>query len=237
MNGQDRFRKHVIAALDLEELDDALALVDQLGSSVDKYKIGSRMFTRYGPRVLDELAERGRKVFLDLKYHDIPSVVENACAEAAKHEAVFLLTVHASGGTQMIARAVEGAKTRRDERPRVVAVTALTSLSPSETRLLGIDIGLEEWAEKLGRLAIDAGADGIVCSAREVERMRGALGDVVYVTPGIRPASWEQPDDQTRVMTPAEALDSGSSYLVIGRPIYRADDPVEAVAKLAGELL
>lgn len=234
MEAGDIVRKHVIVALDLDDIEEAMDLVDRLGSAVDKFKVGSKMFTRYGPRVLDELGSRGRKVFLDLKFHDIPSVVEGAVAQAAEHEAVFMLTVHAVGGSQMVASAVAGAKRRREQPPHVVAVTALTSLSPAETRLLGVELSLDEWATKLAELAIEAGADGVVSSANEVRELRRRLGDeVLYVTPGIRPSSWQQPDDQSRVMTPKEALNAGSSFLVIGRPVYRADDPLDAIESIA----
>ncbi len=238
---QQRLRDHTIVALDLDEMDDALALASELSGWVDYVKVGSKMFTRYGPKILDELHARGTKVFLDLKFHDIPSVVGKACYEAAQHPAVFLLTVHASGGSHMIAEAVDGARRGRpNDPPKVVAVTALTSLSPAEMGTLGINHTLQDWAEKLALLAQDAGADGIVCSAAEVARMRELLGDAVFVTPGIRPGdgAWKgaSSDDQTRVMTPSQALDAGSTFLVIGRPLYQAEDPMASAQSIAGTL-
>jgi orotidine-5'-phosphate decarboxylase len=238
-----KLEKHVIVALDLDGIDDALELAGQLRPFVSRFKIGSRMFTRFGPRVLDKLGELGAEIFLDLKYHDIPSVVGEACKAAGEHPAVFMMTVHASGGTAMVAAAAEGLAAARAAREgadlAVVAVTALTSLSPGETRTLGIDLGLEDWAEKLARLALNAGADGLVCSAHEVERLRSIAGDEhIFVTPGIRPAGTSSSgEDQTRIRTPAHALAAGSDFLVIGRPIYKATDPVAAIQGIARGLI
>ena len=236
-----RLREHVIAALDVDTAEQAEALVRQLSPWIDKFKIGSRMFTAEGPSILDRLGALDAKVFLDLKYHDIPSVVGDACRIAAGHESVFLMTIHAAGGSHMIARAVEGARAGRagqSDPPQVVAVTALTSISAAEMHTLGIGMELVDWAEKLALTAIDAGADGIVCSAAEAERFRGLLGDgPTFVTPGIRPqVEGQDHGDQVRVMTPKAGLDAGSSYLVIGRPIYKADDPVAAVHAIGASL-
>lgn len=228
-------RAHVIAALDVDEMDHALELVDELDGVVDRFKIGSKLFTRYGPAILDALGERGREVFLDLKYHDIPSVVGQACEQAARHESVFLMTVHAVGGAKMLARAVSGAKRARGG-VDVIAVTALTSHAPGELEEVGVPMELCEWARALGQVAMGAGVSGLVCSAHEVRELREAYPEALLVTPGIRPTSWARADDQTRVMTPRQALNAGSSFLVIGRPIYQAKDARAAAIEIAREL-
>ncbi len=235
---QARLRKHVISALDVATMDEALALVDSLDGRLSLFKVGSRMFTRYGPALLDALAERDVEVFLDLKFHDIPNTVAGAVESALGFESVFMMTVHASGGADMIARAAEMAAQRRDNPPKIVAVTALTSLSPGDMSQIGVDLALDEWAYSLGELALDAGADGLVCSAHEAAQMRERFGDdALLVTPGIRPEhQMAEDDDQSRVMTPKDALATGSDYLVIGRPIYQADDPAGAVEAIGSSL-
>lgn len=228
-----RLRKHVIVALDFAQMEDALALVDQLFPRVDKFKVGSRLFTRYGPAILDALAERGAAVFLDLKFHDIPSVVGAACAQAALHPAVFLLTVHASGGARMVAQARASVAHRDDV--RVIAVTALTSWASGELHTVGVELNLEDWALKLAELAVEAGADGVVCSPREVALLSARLPEgTTFVTPGIRFGG--EDDDQTRTLDAAQALDQGASYLVIGRPIYAAADPSAALDAIGATL-
>ncbi len=230
-------RAHVIAALDTETADEALALARELSEVLGWVKIGSKLFTSEGPALLDALGALGLTVFLDLKYHDIPSVVGAACKRAAHHPAVGMLTVHASGGTQMITRAREGAHAGRpDAPPIVVAVTALTSLSGEDVEALGIEGGVEAWVERLASLAMGAGANGLVCSAREAAHLRALHPSAELVTPGIRPAAQMGTDDQTRAVTPADAIASGSSFLVIGRPIYKADDPVAAALAIGEEL-
>lgn len=242
MNDDQRqqLAQKVIVALDVDTLGRALDMVERVGPLIRRYKIGSRLFTAVGPRILDELAARDKRVFLDLKYHDIPSVVGDAVRiVATQHTAVFLTTVHAVGGPAMVAAAAESAAARRGERLDVVAVTALTSLSPSETRLLGIDMNLDDWVVKLGELAIEAGAHGLVCSPNELANVRDRFGsEPTIVTPGVRPSADERiaGDDQARTATPAEALAAGSSYLVIGRPIVLAEDP-EGVVRAIGETL
>lgn len=230
-------KKHAIVALDLDSQAEALALASKIKGRVDKVKVGSHLFTQMGPRILDELHEMGLRVFLDLKFHDIPSVVENACANVAQHPAVFLLTIHASGGPNMVRGACQG--TRSHELPlppAVVAVTALTSMSPVELSLAGVQSNLEDYAEKLALMATEAGADGVVCSPLEVERLARVLhANTIFVTPGIR-SHRVQDDDQTRVMSPAQALAAGSTYLVIGRPVYQSADPVQALEDIGAGL-
>lgn len=229
-------RTHVIAALDLDTREEALDLVDALDGVVERFKVGSKLFTAHGPAILDDLAERGAKVFLDLKYHDIPSVIGEACREAARHDGVFMMTVHALGGAEMVRRAVAGAAETGGDDVDVIAVTALTSHSATELARIGIDTEIEVWAERLGDVAIGAGATGLVCSAREVARLRQRFPGVRLVTPGIRPQNYGPTDDQTRVVRPKEALSLGSDYLVIGRPMYKAQDPREAAIAIAEEL-
>ena len=232
---QAKLRSKVICALDLATMDEALELVDALSGYLSLFKVGSRMFTRYGPKLLEELSARDVEVFLDLKFHDIPNTVAGAVESAASFESVFMMTVHAAGGAQMIARAVDAAHASSSTPPKVVAVTALTSLAGPELRRVGVEMPLEEWARRLGQVAVEAGADGLVCSAHEAADLRAEFGrQPLLVTPGIRPLPQKMADDddQSRVMTPADALAAGSSFLVIGRPIYRADDPVAAVAAI-----
>ncbi|RVU47006.1 orotidine-5'-phosphate decarboxylase [Lujinxingia sediminis] len=225
-------RERVVVALDFDTLDEALELVETLGERVARYKVGMRLFTRYGPEILNALDARGAKVFLDLKFHDIPSVVSDACAAAAEHPGVFMLTVHASGGEAMLRQAVRGAERGRPEDPPlVVAVSALTSLKSRELPSVGVGMGVTDWAEKLGALALKSGVNGVVCSAHEAEGLRARVGTrPVLVTPGIRLEDVHiAGDDQARTMTPGRAMASGSTYLVIGRPIYQAPDPGAAV--------
>lgn len=237
--GSELVRDQVVVALDVDGLDEALELVDELDGLIERFKVGSKLFAQAGPRAIEALAERGGRVFVDLKLHDIPSVVGQTCEVLAGHESVFMLTAHAVGGSAMIAEAVRGAErgAAGERAPQVVAVTALTSHSPEELGALGIGSELQAWAEQIGQLALEAGADGLVCSARELGRLRERCPGAVLVTPGIRPRGWRGgADDQARVVSPAEAISLGSDYLVIGRPIYQAEDPRGAVAAIAREL-
>ncbi|MBA2661191.1 MAG: orotidine-5'-phosphate decarboxylase [Bradymonadaceae bacterium] len=231
----EKLNRHLIVALDFDTLEQAEQLVGLLKGRIDKFKIGSRLFTQYGPTILDRLGALDAQIFLDLKFHDIPSVVGDACKNAASHEAVFLMTVHASGGRAMLEAAVRGA--RQGGAAQVIAVTALTSLSQADLAPVGVALPLEDWAERLATLAIDAGLDGLVCSPLEAAALRHRFGtDPILVTPGIRPGAPAVDDDQVRIMTPANALRAGSSMLVIGRPIYQAEDPVGVVEAIAQTL-
>ena len=230
-------QRHVIAALDPDTGEQALELARALQGTVGWVKIGSKLFTAHGPALVRELGALGFKVFLDLKYHDIPSVVGAACERAARIEAVGMMTVHASGGANMIARAVEGAtRARPEDTPFVVAVTALTSLTGEDVAALGIGGEVEDWVARLGALALGAGAHGLVCSAREAASVLTRHPGATLVTPGIRPLAQQGTDDQARAMTPSDALAAGSSFLVIGRPIYRAADPRAAAIAIGEEL-
>lgn len=236
-----RMNEHVIVALDVPDMQQALALVDQLGGVVSKFKVGSRLFTRHGPAFVEALAARGAQIFLDLKFHDIPNTVADAVGSALTLDAVFMLTIHAAGGREMIRRAAEAARGRPNP-PKIVAVTALTSLALKDVRDLGVDLSPGDWAERLGALAIQAGADGLVCSPLEVAQLRARFPDALLVTPGIRPAAASaqaqstRADDQQRILTPREALQLGSDLLVIGRPIYQAADPAQAALTIAQSL-
>jgi len=217
----------LIVALDLPSSEDALGLVDRLGDAVGWYKVGSPLFTRSGPQLLEELAGRGKRIFLDLKFHDIPSTVANAVESAASH-GVAMLTVHAAGGTDMLKAAAEAAGKKG---PRILAVTILTSFTPA-----GVEevwnrelLSVRDEVSRLGDIAAAAGAHGVVCSALEAELTRRRHGaSFLIVTPGIRPADSDA-GDQARIATPEAALRAGADYLVVGRPIWQAADPVEVV--------
>jgi orotidine-5'-phosphate decarboxylase len=222
----------LIVVLDVDTLDEAAATVDACGDC-DWFKVGSQLFTRTGPDCVRLLQDRGKRVFLDLKYHDIPNTVAHG-AKGAAALGVGLFTLHALGGSKMIAaarEAVEGTDTR------ILAVTILTSHSDDALRA---DLGLHETAAqavpRLAKMAVDAGAHGIVCSPQEIALVRAAVGpEPIIVTPGIRPA-WSSKDDQERIMTPAEARAAGASMIVVGRPILRHSNPAEAVGLILEEL-
>ncbi len=223
----------VIIPLDVSSEHEAFDLVDRLGERADFYKVGLELFTSCGPEVVRRLQRMGKRVFLDLKLHDIPNTVAGAVA-AASDLGVDLLTVHASGGPTML----EAAARARRGNLRLLAVTALTSLSPDEmSAVWGREI--RSVREEVGRLTLSAqhaGIDGVVASALEAPWLRGHVGaDFLLVTPGIRPAG-ASPDDQNRVATPAEAIRAGSDYLVIGRPITQARDPEAALGAVLAEI-
>lgn len=218
----------IIVALDLPTASDALRLVDRLGDSVGFYKIGAPLFTRVGPSIVEELNERGKEVFLDLKYHDIPNTVAGA-VEAAAALGISLLTVHASGGSAMLEAARNASPEGKG--PRILGVTLLTSFSAADVEEVW-DKELRSLREEVARLAgvaAEAGLDGVVASAMEAEALKRRHGpDFLVVTPGIRPAG-HLAGDQARVATPADAAKAGSDYLVVGRPILTAADPVGLV--------
>ncbi len=224
----------VILALDFPEAAPAWALVERLEPRLCRLKIGKEMFTRLGPAFVERLAGRGFDVFLDLKFHDIPNTVAAACAAAADL-GVWMINVHASGGRRMMEAArerVEG----RPGRPLLVAVTILTSLGAEDLAEIGYPGTALENVLRLARLARTAGLDGIVCSPQEAGEVRGSVGDdCLLVTPGVRPAGVDQ-GDQRRVMTPARAMRAGADYLVIGRPITAAADPLGSLDLIRAEI-
>lgn len=229
----------IIIALDVEELLEAQKLVDILHDKVGAFKIGKQLFTRCGPEALRMIHDRGGRVFLDLKFHDIPATVAHASCEAARH-GVFMFNMHALGGFAMMKQAVDAvsALSRSLNRPRPVllAVTVLTSLGPEDLQQIGITSPLEELVTRLARLARDAGMDGVVASPREIRTIKDACGkEFLVVTPGIRPRE-SAAHDQKRIMTPAEAVQAGADYIVVGRPVTGAADPRTAVQKIIDEL-
>lgn len=224
----------VIVALDYPDESQALALVDQLEPSLCRLKVGKEMFTQRGPAFVEKIQSKGFDVFLDLKYHDIPNTVAQAC-RAAADIGVWMMNVHASGGRRMMEAAAE-AIAHQSERPLLIAVTVLTSMSQEDLAELGISLTPAEQAIRLAHLTKSSGLDGVVCSAQEAPQMREQLGrDFLLVSPGIRPAG-SASDDQRRIMTPTDALRAGSSYLVIGRPITQAEDPLAVLQQINTEI-
>jgi orotidine-5'-phosphate decarboxylase len=224
----------IIIALDYPDKSSAMSLVEQLDGNHCRLKIGKEMFTRLGPAFVDEVQQRGFDVFLDLKYHDIPNTVARACS-AACDLGVWMLNVHASGGRRMMEAAREAVE-GYSHRPKLIAVTMLTSMDQKDISEVGYTGTPEENVMRLAALTQSSGLDGVVCSPREVTAIRANLGsDFLLVTPGIRPAG-SGGDDQRRTLTPAEALQAGSSYLVIGRPITAADEPMRALLTIESEI-
>jgi len=224
----------VIIALDFNNTADALALVEQLSPEQCRLKVGKEMFTLAGPAFVETLQNKGFEIFLDLKFHDIPNTVAKAC-EAAAQLGVWMLNVHALGGRRMMTAAAEVLQ-KFQQRPQLIAVTILTSMDEQDLKEIGIDVPAPVMVEKLAALANESGLDGVVCSAQEAAAIRDANGnDFIRVTPGIRPAGSEQ-GDQRRILTPSQAMQNGSSYLVIGRPITQAADPMASLAAINQEL-
>jgi len=224
----------IIIALDYPNAVPALALADRLEPSLCRLKVGKELFTATGPALLEELMQRGFEVFLDLKFHDIPSTTAQAC-KAAASLGVWMINVHALGGRKMLVAARE-AIVSSAQRPKLIAVTMLTSMAQEDLAEIGINATPAEMVLRLATLARDSGLDGVVCSAQEAALLRKHCGDkFCLVTPGIRPAHASL-DDQSRVMSPKAAMQAGSSYLVIGRPITQAADPLQALLDINQEL-
>lgn len=224
----------IIVALDLAQPQAALELARQLGSHRCRLKIGKELFTRGGPPLVEKLVNQGFEVFLDLKYHDIPNTVAGAC-EAAADLGVWMINVHAFGGRNMLLTARETLE-KRSQRPLLIAVTILTSLIMTELYAIGLHGTLEENVLRLARLSKACDLDGVVCSPHEIFLIRQNIGtDFKLVTPGIRPVTTSQ-DDQKRIMTPEEALKRGADYLVIGRPITAAPDPLQALLEITASI-
>ena len=218
----------VLVALDVATEEELLKLVDQLDPSECRVKVGKELFTLFGPKVLDILHQRGFEVFLDLKFHDIPNTVA-AAVRAAAERGVWMVNVHASGGSAMMKAAREALQPYGDKAPILIAVTVLTSMGENELSELGVERSAAEQVSHLARLAQDSGMDGVVCSAQEAEKLRAERGDgFLLVTPGIRPRD-SASDDQQRIATPEDAVRMGSNYLVVGRPISRAAEPLAAL--------
>lgn len=224
----------VIVALDYADAAPALVLARRLDPARCKLKVGKELFVRAGPQLVRDLVASGFKVFLDLKFHDIPNTVAQAC-KAAADLGVWMVNVHASGGLRMMQAAREAVDSSAAP-PKLIAVTVLTSMNGDDLRAIGLDIDPAVQVERLARLAQTAGMDGVVCSAQEAPLLRAALGlHFMLVTPGIRPAGSDI-GDQSRILTPSRAIDAGADYLVIGRPITQAYDPVEALHRINAEI-
>jgi orotidine-5'-phosphate decarboxylase len=230
MKDKDR----LIVALDVLGATQARQVVQAIGEAATTYKIGNQLFTAEGPQVVRDLVSSGRKVFLDLKYHDVPNTVAAAVRSAAEL-GVSMLTVHASGGSKMLKAAAEAAS-QSSAKPMVLAVTVLTSLSDADLQELGIVGNVLSQVLRLGALARAAGCGGLVASAHEARELRTALGEgFALVTPGVRPAG-ASAGDQARVVTPKDAIAAGATYLVVGRPILDAPDPAKAAQQIALEI-
>ena len=233
-------KDRLIIALDVETAGEAREIFAALKDYAGMFKIGSQLFTAAGPGVVREIVQAGGRVFLDLKFHDIPNTAAAAGVEAARR-GVSIFNVHACGGSEMMRRTAEAvAETcAREgvEPPLIIAVTVLTSADDSTLAETGFSSGATEQVRRMARLTAEAGLDGVVASPHEVKLVREAVGrtDFVIVTPGVR-SSVVASDDQRRVMTPAEAVRAGADYLVVGRPILKAPDPARAAQEIIGEM-
>ncbi|MDD5181132.1 MAG: orotidine-5'-phosphate decarboxylase [Gallionellaceae bacterium] len=224
----------IIVALDYPNAQPALDLVARLEPSLCRLKVGKELFTAAGPQLVEQFMQRGFEIFLDLKFHDIPNTAAQAC-KAAAALGVWMVNVHALGGRKMMEAASE-AVAQAARPPKLIAVTVLTSMAQEDLYELGIAGTPADMVLRLATLARDSGLDGVVCSAQEAALLRQHCGSAFcLVTPGIRPAD-AAADDQSRIMTPRAALESGASYLVIGRPITQAADPLQALQGIAGQI-
>ena len=225
----------IVVALDFSSADAALNFCERIQPGMCRLKVGFELFTAAGPLLVERLVAKGFDVFLDLKFHDIPNTVAQACAAAARL-GVWMLNVHALGGRKMM-QAARDAVEKSGRRPLLIGVTILTSHSAGDLDEIGLGNDPALQVLRLAHLAQDAGLDGVVCSAQEAARLRGELGhDFCLVTPGIRPAG-AAAGDQQRVMTPTQAVAAGADYLVIGRPITQAADPMTVLAAINRELV
>ncbi len=225
----------VIVALDFPDGEQAQRFVAHLQPGSCRLKIGKELFTREGPALVRRFAQQGFDIFLDLKFHDIPNTVAHAC-EAAAALGVWMVNVHASGGSKMMVAAREALDRAAGRRPLLIAVTVLTSMGSEDLRELGLDTDPQLQVSRLAALAKASGLDGVVCSPREAGGLRAQMGpNFRLVTPGVRPRGASL-DDQTRVLTPADAIRDGADYLVIGRPITRAEDPLAALVAINQEI-
>lgn len=224
----------LILALDLPDRESALKILDGLRGKLEWVKIGLQMYLKYGTNFVREVSGMGFKIFLDLKLFDIPNTVASA-VESVSALPVSMLTIHASGGREMMRRAVESAAERNPEL-LILGVTVLTSFDADSLAETGVELEPEWQVEKLAKLAVDSGLKGLVCSPLEIEGLRSILPeDTVLVTPGIRP-SGSSADEQKRIMTPADAARAGSDFIVVGRPIFKAENPAFAISKILEEI-
>jgi orotidine-5'-phosphate decarboxylase len=229
----------IIVPLDVPDLESAIALVDKL-ESVSFWKVGLELFTSVGPQILEFLKSREKRIFLDLKFHDIPNTVAGACRSASRY-GVDLLTIHATSGRDALKAATEAAQVGADQAgvqpPKLIAITLLTSISARQLAFeLKIPLELPEFALEMALMAKESGLDGAVCSPQEVAQLRQTCGDeFLLVCPGVRP-TWADKGDQKRSLTPSQAIQAGANYLVIGRPITAAAEPELAWKRIADEL-
>lgn len=235
MTAKHQTEPRIIVALDYATAADALAIVDRLAPELCRLKVGKELFTRSGPDLVRELNRRGFQVFLDLKFHDIPNTVAQAC-RAAADLGVWMVNVHAQGGRRMMTAARDALADYGDDRPLLIAVTILTSLGTEDLIEVGLQGSPADNVVRLATLARDCGLDGVVCSPQEAAGLSAKLGsEFRLITPGVRPAG-ATADDQRRVMTPGQAVSAGASYLVIGRPITQAQDPVATLVGINDEI-
>ncbi|MCU7975558.1 orotidine-5'-phosphate decarboxylase [Shewanella sp. SW36] len=228
--------KPILVALDYDNKNHALQLIEKLDPNMCRLKVGKEMFTLFGPQLVKDIHDRGFDLFLDLKFHDIPNTVAKAVAAAAEL-GVWMTNVHASGGLAMMEAAKKALLPYGDKAPMLIAVTVLTSMSDDDLKLLGLNVPAFEHVQRLAKLTQQAGLDGVVCSAQEATALKSLLGhDFKLVTPGIRPVGSDA-GDQHRVMTPPQAIAAGSDYLVIGRPITKAADPLAALQAIHQSLV
>jgi len=224
----------IIVALDFPNKKEALALVEQLEPKRCRLKVGKELFTRAGPEFVKQLVKQNFDVFLDLKFHDIPNTVARAC-QAGADLGVWMINVHAMGGRKMM-QAARTALPAQANNPKLIAVTVLTSMAAEDLKEIGLNHSPAEQVKHLATLTHDCGLDGVVCSPQEITLLREDLdSSFELITPGIRP-EWSVTGDQKRVMTPAQAVTAGSNYLVIGRPITQAENPMQALEKIECEL-
>jgi orotidine-5'-phosphate decarboxylase len=225
----------VVIALDYDSKKTALDFIDQLDPTTCRLKIGKEMFTNFGPDFVKQIVDKGFDVFLDLKFHDIPNTVAKA-VKAAADLGVWMVNVHASGGRRMMEAAKAILEPYGDKAPLLIAVTVLTSMDESDLKELGIELSTLEQVKRLATLAKSSGLDGVVCSSYEVSELKAQLGkEFKLITPGIRPEGSEA-GDQRRIKTPKQAIDSGSDYLVIGRPITQATNPAQVLMEINATL-
>lgn len=226
----------VIVALDTPDMNQALEFSKRVSPEICKLKVGKELFTSAGPGMVESLVKKGFDVFLDLKFHDIPNTVKKA-VYAASQLGTWMINVHALGGSAMLSAAREGVDMAGNQRPFLIAVTVLTSMSDNDMQQIGINQSVSDQVAKLAELSFDNGLDGLVCSAQEASLLREKFGpSPLLVTPGIRPEG-SSVDDQQRIMTPKQAMLEGSSYLVIGRPITQHVDPAKALVEINQTLI
>ena len=238
-------KNKIIVALDVPSPTEARKFIEQLRDDVGAFKIGLQLFTAAGAQFVRETVHSGIKIFLDLKFHDIPNTVAQASIEAARL-GVWMFNVHALGGSEMMRRAIEGVREtcakENLNQPKIIAVTVLTSSSEETLREAGIVSEVQNQVLKLAQLTFECGLDGVVASPQEIQLIRNELTnkDFLIVTPGVRPqlqkSAFASPDDQKRVMTPCDAIKAGADYLVIGRPVLQAEDPVLAIHKILRDI-